>query len=332
MQPAPSGVTRRTSLGLVSAVLALGVAMGAAAQSYPSRNVTIIVPFPAGGIVDAAARLLQPELERALGRPVVIENRGGAAGAVGTAAVVKAEPDGHTLLFVTDAMTTIEPQLAGPKKLDLGKEFVPIVNMAYGPLALAAATNVAANSLAELVQLGKKDPEYLSFGTSGNTTPHRIAGELLQQRGGFKMTHVAYKGTAASVTDLTGGHIELVVGAAGTLKPLADAGKVKLLAVMSKERMPFLPDVPTVAETFPGFEMVTFLGLMAPKGTPAEAVAVLNREVNKILAVPAEREALEKQGMIVAGGAPGDFTARIAADYGTRGKVIRELGLTADPS
>lgn len=303
----------------------------ARAEAFPTRPITIVVGYAAGGQADVIARSVGAKLSEALKVPVVVDNRPGGNAMIAAQGVAQSAPDGHTLLFVTDAMTTIEPQLAGPKKIDVSAAFVPVVNMAYGPLALAAATNVQANSLGELVQLGRKDPGYLNFGTSGNTTPHRIAGELLQQLGGFKMTHVAYKGTAASVTDLTGGHIELVVGAAGTLKPLADAGKIKLLAVMSDKRMPLLPDVPAVSETFPGFEMVTFLGLMAPQGTPAEAITVLNREVNAILSAPAERESLEKQGMIVAGGAPADLTTRITADYGTRGKVIRELGLTADP-
>ena len=317
---------------VLAAVALLGAAGTASAQSFPSGTITVVVGYAAGGQADAVARAVATKLSESLKTPVVVENKPGGNAMIAAQTVARAEPDGHTLLLVTDAMTTIEPQLAGPKKLDVAAAFEPVVNMAFGPLALAAATNVPANTLGELVQLGKKDSELLNFGTSGNTTPHRIAGEMLQQLGGFKMTHVAYKGTAASMTDLTGGHIELVVGAAGTLKPLADSGKIKLLAVMSEKRMALLPDVPAVAETFPGFDMVTFLGLMVPKGTPAEVVGLLNREINAILSVPAERESLEKQGMIVAGGSPADFDAKIAADYEARGKIVRELGLTADPS
>ena len=315
---------------VVAATLLCTAGIGWAQSSYPSRPITIIVGYAAGGQADAIARAVGEKLSQRLGQPVLVENKPGGNAMIAAQSVAKAEPDGHTLLFVTDAMTTIEPQLAGPKKIDVSKEFEPIINMAFGPLILAAATKVPASSLGELVQLGKQDPDKLNFGTSGNTTPHRIAGEMLQQQAGFKMTHVAYKGTSASVTDLAGGHVELVIGAASALKPLADAGKIKLLAVTSEERLPLLPDVPAIGETYPGFDIVTFLGLMAPKGTPDEVVSLLNREINQILADPAMRENLEKQGMVVAGGSPADFNAQIAKDYQARGTIIGELKLAAD--
>lgn len=314
----------------LAALAVLATTTAAIAQDMTSRPITIVVGYAAGGQADAVARAVGTKLSERLKTPVVVDNKPGGNAMIAAQEVARAEPDGHTLLFVTDAMTTIEPQLAGPKKVDITAEFVPIVNMAYGPLILAAANNLPVNSLAELVEYGKKNPESLNFGTSGPTTPHRIAGELLQQRAGFAMTHVAYKGTAASVTDLAGGHIELVIGAASALKPLADAGKVKLLAVTSKERLPILPNVPAIAETYPGFDVVSSLGLMAPKGTPDEVVTLLNREINAILADPAERAALEQQGMIVAGGSPADFAARIKQDYAARGDIIRELKLATE--
>ena len=318
-------LTRRTLATSVAALALLCAAGTAWAQSFPSQTITIVVGYAAGGQADALARTVATKLSERLKNPVIVDNKPGGNAMIAAQSVAQAEPDGHTLLFVTDAMTTIEPQVPGPKNVDVAAAFEPIINMAFGPLILAAATNVPANSLAELVELGKKDPELLNFGTSGNTTPHRIAGEMLQQQAGFKMTHVAYKGTAASVTDLAGGHIELVIGAASALKPLADAGKIKLLAVTSDERLPVVPDVPTISETYPGFDMVTFLGLMAPKGTPSDVVALLNREINEILADPDERKALEDQGMIAAGGSPADFEATIAADYESRGKIIKGL-------
>lgn len=315
----------------LAAVALLAAAGQASAQpSYPSRPITIVVGYTAGGQADAIARAVATKLSERLKNPVIVDNKPGGNAMIAAQAVAQSEPDGHTLLFVTDAMTTIEPQLAGLKKVDVAAKFEPIINMAFGPLILAAANNVPAKSLAELVAYGKQHPEALNFGTSGNTTPHRIAGEMLQQRAGFKMTHVAYKGTSASVTDLAGGHVELVIGAASALKPLADAGKIKLLAVTSKGRLPLLPDVPAIGETYPGFDMVTFLGLMAPKGTPAAVITRLNHEINEILSVPAERQSLEDQGMIVAGGSPADFAKQIAADYQARGKIIHELKLAAD--
>ena len=319
--------TRRLFTSAAVALTLLCAAGTSWAEDYPSRPITIVVGYAAGGQADALARAVGTKLSERLKNPVIVDNKPGGNAMIAAQSVAQSEPDGHTLLFVTDAMTTIEPQLPGPKKVDVAADFEPITNMAYGPLILAAAAGVPANSLAELVELGKKDPQALNFGTSGNTTPHRIAGEMLQQQAGFKMTHVAYKGTAASVTDLAGGHIELVIGAASALKPLADAGKIKLLAVTSKERLPILPNVPAIGETYPGFDMVTFLGLMAPKGTPKEVIEQLNREINGILADPAERKSLEDQGMIPAGGSPADFQATIAADYEARGKILHGLNL-----
>jgi tripartite-type tricarboxylate transporter receptor subunit TctC len=153
---------------------------------------------------------------------------------------------------------------------------------------------------------------------------------MLQKLGGFRMLHVPYKGTAASVTDLLGGQIPLVFGAATALEPLAKAGKIKLLGVTSEKRFPLLPDVPAISETFPGFNVVTYMGLMVPKATPAAVIATLNTEVNRVLSSPDTREWLEKQGMVAVGGSPAEFTAQIQVDYEARGKIIREVGLTAE--
>lgn len=323
-------LTPRSFKHAVAALALLGSTVTASAEAYPSGPITIVVGYAAGGQADALARSIATKLAERLKTPVVVDNKPGGNAMIAAQDVARAEPDGQTLLFVTDAMTTIEPQLAGPKKVDIAAEFEPVINMAFGPLILAASANLPVSSLGELVDYAKKNPESLNFGTSGNTTPHRIAGEMLQQRAGFEMTHVAYKGTAASVTDLAGGHIELAIGAASALKPLADAGKVKLLAVTSEQRLPLLPDVPTIAETYTGFDIVSFLGLMAPEGTPDEVTALLNREINAILEDSAQREALEQQGMIVAGGSPADFAARIKGDYAARGQIIRELKLATE--
>lgn len=314
------------------AALALLAAAGtaASAQSFPQHPITIVVGYTAGGQADALARTVGEKLSERLKTPVVVENKPGANAQIAAKLVAQAEPDGHTLLLVTDPMVTIDPQLPGTNALDPKASFEPVVNLVTAPLFLAANNEVPASSLSELIELAKQDPNALSFGTSGNTTPHRLAGEMLQQRGGFTMTHIPYKGTSASVTDLAGGHIELVIGGSLALKPLADAGKIKLLATTSEERQPLLPDVPSISETFPGFNMVTYLGLMAPKGTPDEVVAKLNSEINAILANPAVKKSLEEQGMIVDGGTPAHYQEQIAAEYETRGKIIRELKLTGD--
>jgi tripartite-type tricarboxylate transporter receptor subunit TctC len=315
----------------LAAISSLAWAGSAAqAQQFRPKLITLVVGYSAGGQADALARTVAKRLSEFLAVTVVVENRPGANGLIASQSVARSAPDGSTLLLVTDAMATIDPQLPGPGKFDLSASLAPVVNMASAPLFLAAHKDVPANSIAAVVELGRQKPDSLSFGTSGSATPHRLSGEMLQKLGGFRMLHVPYKGTAASVTDLLGGQIPLVFGAATALEPLAKAGKIKLLGVTSEKRFPLLPDVPAISETFPGFNVVTYMGLMVPKATSAAVIATLNTEVNRVLSSPDTREWLEKQGMVAVGGSPAEFTAQIQADYEARGKIIREVGLTAD--
>jgi len=221
-------------LGVATAALALSmIALPAKAQPYPSRSITILVGYSAGGQADALARIVGKQLGENLKVSVVIENKTGANGMIAAQAAARAEPDGYTILMVTDAMVTIDPHLATSNHFDLSKAMEPVVNVAWAPLLLAAANNVPANSVAELVALGKQKTQNLSFGSSGSSTPHRLAGEMLQKYGGFTMTHIPYKGTAASVNDLLGGQIPLLFGAPTAVEPLATAGKIK--ATVNKE-------------------------------------------------------------------------------------------------
>jgi tripartite-type tricarboxylate transporter receptor subunit TctC len=313
-----------------AASAAILFAASAAGQTFPSRPITLVVPYSPGGQADVLARRVGQQLSENLKTSVVVENRPGGNTLIASQSVAKSAPDGHTLLLVTDGMTTIDPQLPGGSGFDPGQAFELVINMTAAPLFLAAKKELPADTLAALIAFGKQNPNALSFGTSGPTTPHRIAGEMIKQLGGFQMTHVAYKGTSASVNDLAGGHIPLVIGASAALVPLVETGKIKLLAVTSEKRFPLLPNVPAVSETLPGFDIVSYLGLAVPKGTPADIVAKLNEGVNKALSNPEVREFLEKQGMIVAGGTPADFKAQIAADYQTRGRIIRELNIAAE--
>ena len=316
--------------GLTIAASLLGSGGIATAQPFPSKPITLVVGYTAGGQADALARVVAKQLSEALKTPLVVENKPGANGVIAAKFVAGSKPDGHTLLFVTDAMTTIDPQLPGSAKYDVSAELDPLINLASAPLFLAAHKDVPADSIAALAELGKKKGSNLAFGTSGSATPHRLAGEMLQKLGGFKMLHVPYKGTAASVTDLAGGQIPLVVGSVTALEPMARAGKIKMLAVTTEKRFPLNPDVPSIAETFPGFDVSIYLGLMVPKGTPSDVVAKLNAEINRILAAPDLREAFEKLGVVPVGGSPSDFKARIAADFETRGKLIRELDIRSE--
>jgi tripartite-type tricarboxylate transporter receptor subunit TctC len=308
----------------------LATALPAAAQTYPSRSINLIVGYSPGGQADLIARTVAKRLEETFKVPVVVENRPGAGGMIAAQSVAKAAPDGYTLVLVTDAMMTIDAHLQGANKFDINASLDPLINMIFAPLFVAVHKDVPADSVKGLAEFGKQKPQALSFGTSGASTPHRLAGEILQKRGGFTMLHVPYKGTAASVADVVGGQIPVVVGAATALQPHAETGKIKILGVTSRERFPSMPNVPAIAETFDGFNVVSYMGLMVPKGTPADIVGLLNKEINGIVNDPAMKGWMEKQGMIPAGGAPADFRRQIDADFQARGEIIRDIGLKSE--
>lgn len=317
--------------GAATALLGLvAMAEPAPAQTYPARTITMLVGYSAGGQADALARILGKQLGDTFKISVVIENKTGANGMIAAQTAARAEPDGYTVLMVTDAMLTIDPHLASSNHFDLSKAMEPVVSVAWSPLLLAAAKDLPANSVSELVALGKQKPQALSFGSSGASTPHRLAGEMLQKSGGFTMTHIPYKGTAASVSDLLAGQIPLIFGAPTAVEPLATAGQIKLLGVTSEQRYPLLPGVPAISETYPGFKIISYIGLMLPKTTPAPAIATLNKEINAILATETMRTWLDKQGMIATGGTQDDFKRQIDIDYKARGELVRALGITGE--
>lgn len=302
----------------------------AAGQPYASRPLTIVLGYAAGGQADILARKIGQQLSENLKTSVVVENRLGGNTLIASQSVARAAPDGHTLLLVTDAMSTIDPQVPGSGGFNPLDALDFVVNLATAPLFLAANKNLPVNSLQELIGYGRKNPAVLSFGTSGPTTPHRIAGEMIKQRGGFQMSHVAYRGTSASVNDLAGGHIPLAIGASTALVPMVDAGKIKLLGVTSERRFALLPSVPAISETLPGFDIISYMGIAVTKGTPEPVTARLNEEINRILSMPVVREFLEKQGMEIAGGSAVTFKARTSADFEARGRIIRDMKITAE--
>ena len=312
------------------ALLTLCLGWPAWSQQFPAKAITMVVGYSPGGQADALARAIASRLSEAVKFPVVVENKPGANGLIAAQAVANARPDGHTILLVTDASLTIDPQLPRSAKFDPLASLEPVINLANASLYIAVGKDLPADSIPALVDLGRKKPNSLSFGTSGNATPHRLAGEMLQKLGGFQMTHVPYKGTSASLTDLLGGQITLVIGSSTSLEPQVKAGKIKFLGVTTEKRDPLLPDVPAISETYPGFNIDIYFGVMAPKRTPEAIVATLNSEFNKVLATPDVREALRKLGVVPAGGSPADFREKIVADLESRGKLIRELDIKAE--
>ena len=304
-------------------------AISGAADAWPTKSVKIIVPFNAGGATDVVARLLAQKLSEAWGQGVVVENRAGAGGNIGADVVAKSPPDGYTLLMTSGSIVTANPFMYKTMTFDPAKDLVAITNVASGPQVIAVNKNVPFKTLGELIAYAKKNPGKVNFGSAGVGTQTHLAGENLAAAAHIDITHVPYKGESAALTDLMGGQIQMVPSNLGAAINFVKQGSIRALAVTSKQRSPELPDVPSAAETIPGFENTGWFGLMAPAGTPKEVVDKIYRDSAKILKTPEFRAALAKQGMEPVANTPAEFTAAIAAETKMWEKVIHERGLKA---
>ena len=316
-------------LKAIACVVLGGTLVGAPAlaQSYPTRPITIVSAQAPGGASDTIARMVGDRLQAALGQPIVIDSRPGASGNVGAAFVARAAPDGYTLMIGTDAMMTSNIHLFKSMAFDPAKDFVPITNAGANIIVLAAHTSVPANSVAELIAHAKANPGKLQFGSSGIASPHHLAGELLKQKAGIDIIHVPYRGGALSANDLAGGHIAMAFLSYSAAAPLVAAGKIKMLAVVEKTRYAAIPDVPTVADTVPGFEMSSWLGFFAPAGTPAPIVSRLNEELVKILKVDAVKERLGTLGLAVIADSPEALARTVRDGIAVRGELIKTANI-----
>ena len=266
-------------------------------QSYPTKAVTIVVPFTPGTGADVIARLLQPKLAERLKVPVVIENKVGASGAIGTELVAKAPADGYTLLFTATSHGTL-PAMKRSLPYDAVKSFAPVALAATSAMSFVVGPQVPAATLAEFVALAKKSPGTLYYSSPGAGSIQNLAMELVKIENGIDVVHVPYKGSAGAASDLVGGHVQATVAAVQTMAPFVTTGRLRMLAVLSAERSPAFPDVPTMKELgHPALVVDTWYGIYAPAGTPREIVARLNSEVNALLQLPEIREAFSKQGM-----------------------------------
>ncbi len=307
------------------------VATGAWAQAYPVRPIRIVVPFPAGGTTDVLARAVAQKLTEALGQPTVVDNRPGAGGNIGAELVAKSPPDGYTLLMGTVGTHAINPSLYPKMPYDHVRDFAPVILVAGVPNVLVINPALPINSVQELIAYGKANPGKLNFASSGNGTSIHLSGELFKTMAGVQMAHIPYKGSAPALQDLVGGQVQLMFDNLPSSLALIKAGKLKALAVTSKERAAALPDVPTLAESgLPGFEASSWFGLLAPAGTPQPVIAKLNAEVAKWLASPEAKEKLLAQGAIAAGGTPEDFARHIAAETAKWQKVVKDSGAKID--
>ena len=312
------------------ALLAL-VAAWASAQPYPTKSIRIVVPFPPGGATDILARDVAQKLTEAWGQQVIVDNRPGAGGNIGSELVAHSAPDGYTLEMGTVGTHAINASLYAKMPYDHVKDFAPVILVAGVPNVLVVNLGVPANSVAELIAYAKANPGKLNFASSGNGTSIHLSGELFKVMAGVQMTHVPYKGSAPALQDLLGGQVQLMFDNLPPSLPQIKAGKLRALAVTSLTRAPAIPDVPTVAEAgLPGFEASSWFGILAPAGTPPAIVARINAEIAKWLATPEAKEKLAKQGANAAGGTPDDFAKHIATETAKWAKVVKDSGAKID--
>jgi tripartite-type tricarboxylate transporter receptor subunit TctC len=314
------------SLRLLLAALALSTGF-AHAQGWPSKPVRFIVPFPPGGSTDLAARTLADKLTRAFGAQFVVENRAGGGGAIGTTDVARAAPDGYTILFAADPVTTLQLVVKN-LQFDVLRDFTAVTQVTTQPLAVAVHASLPIKTLQELVAYAKANPGKLSFAHSGTGTGQHMSGELLKKMAGIDIVHVPYKGGGPAVQDLVGGQVPMGVLGSTPLIPHHKAGRIRIVAFTSKERFAPMPEIPTVHESgFPGFDTGQWLGLLVPRGTQADVVSRLHGETVKALALSDVKERLAQAALEPVGNTPQQFEAVIRADIERWSKLGRELGL-----
>ena len=328
-----SGSRRRLARGCIGAGLALAAMLAALpqadAQDYPSRPVKIIVPFPAGGTADVMPRVIGEWLSRKWGQPVVVENRTGAAGNIGAEAVAKAEPDGYTLLSAPPPPLVINQNLYPKLGFD-PSEFVPIVIMGRVPNALVVNPKLPLNSVAEVIAYAKANPGKLTSATQGNGTTSHLTSELFQMMADVKFQHVPYRGSAPALTDLVAGSVDLMFDNLGVSLPLVKGGQLKLLGVATPKRMASLPDVPTIAETLPGFELAAWFAIVAPPKTPQAVVDKINADVNEALRQSDIVQRLTQLSAEPIGGTPQATAAYMREEIERWHKVIKAANVKLD--
>lgn len=315
---------RLLSLALLGFVLIFAPCQDAAAQAWPDRTITLIVPFPAGSAVDFLARTTATELSDKLGKPVIVENRTGAAGNIGGAAVATAKPDGYTLLFGTPSPIAMNKLMYKGLTYDSEKDFTPIILVARSPLMITTRLDFPAKTFAELIDYAKKNPGKVTVGNPGQGTLGHIAAELIQQFAGVTMTTVPYRGTVPLMTDLLGGQVDVAMDFMPNYVPQVAKKKLNAIAVTTSRRAPQLPDVPTVQEVgFKGFEAIAWYAMVAPTGTPPEIIARINKIVNDFLKTAKTKELLEQNTLEGIGGSPEDMKAFVASEIAKWKPVIQ---------
>lgn len=324
-----------TALASMSASLLISpLNAHAQANDYPSRAVSIIVPYTPGGSNDLVGRLLGAKLSELWGQPVIVDNRPGAGGNLGANAVAKSKPDGYTLLITPNNLFTMNPFMMGPGEVgyDPIKDFAPVSLVATGPILFAARSDFPANTVPELIAYAKANPNALTYASAGIGTPHHLTAELLKSMAGINMLHVPYRGAVPAVTDLAGGRVDVMFGIPNSLVPFIERGEIKPLAVSSPERAESLPNVPTIAEEgLQGFNSTLWIGLTAPAATPQDVIDKINASVRTAMSDPAIIEALEGQGLKADAGPQDEFVQMIKEDSARWSNLIKSQNLAANP-
>jgi tripartite-type tricarboxylate transporter receptor subunit TctC len=299
-------------------------------QAYPLKAIRIVVPYPPGGGNDIVVRAYSPRLTERLGQSIVVDNRGGATGAIGTEMVARSAPDGYTLLSHTNAGLVILPHLNPGLRYDPVKDFAPITLAASSPYLLVVHPKVPATTVAELIALAKARPGSLNFSSSGNGSSTHLAGLVFNKMAGVNMVHIPYKGSGPAVTDLIAGQVQTRFSSIPPALQHVKAGRLRALAVTSAKRFSVLPEIPAVAETLPGYEVNSWYGLLAPAGTPPAIIRRLNADMVAALQAPDTRARLEVDGSEAVGSSPERFAAIIREELRHWGPIVREAGARID--
>lgn len=321
-------VRRRQAMAMMAAATALpwkAMAQG----DFPNRPITLVVPYPPGASTDQVGRLTQSSWTHLTGHTVVVENKGGAAGNVGSAYVAKSPPDGYRILLATQPVLTINQFLYKDMGFDPAKDLTPLTAAVNAVVAVVAHPSVPANNMAKLIEYGRKNPNALHYGTAGSGSPQHIGGLLLAQRAKFGLTHVPYRGGGPMVTDLLAGHIPLGIVTLSAVKAYAADKRLKILAIGEKERFAGAPDIPTIAETVPGFELTTWLGYFAPGGVPTEVVGHLSQQLIRSLNAPDVKSKLVDLALPLRTEGPEALARLVQSDREQYGRIIREHNITA---
>lgn len=318
----------------ISMAVAAGFGMAPvhAGDSWPSKPVRLIVPYTAGGSNDVVARIYGEKLSAYWGQPVIVENKPGVGGNIGAALVAKSPADGHTMLITPNNLPTMNPFMYSKDKLgyETGKDFEPISVMSRGPILLAVNARLPVNSVQELVAYAKANPGKMSYASAGVGTPHHLTAELFKAQAGIDVLHVPYRGAAPAVTDLVAGQVQMMFGIPNSLMPFVKAGQLKALAVTSREPVPSIPGVPTVAATYPEFSSELWIALLAPAGTPTAVTDRVRESLARAAADPQVKAKLEAQGLQAKVGSSEDLKATIRSESARWSKIILDNRITAE--